>query len=386
MKKIVYLLILSVLISSCTATYYVKKGKYEKAFEKSIDKLRKKPTHEKSILALQKSYHQILKTKNDRITYLKKQNRDDVYSEIFDHYNRLKYLQEELETVLPLRLRGRNIDFPHTDYDDVMIKAKKKAADFYFNHGNQMLDKGDKFSARIAHRDFTDLKNFFPNYKNIDALLEEALQKGTSHVVIELENKTFFRLSKNFMKDLLPRNIAQLNKDWQSWHEAPQKSFDDYEVKISVVDISLSPGLEKENNFTEVKEVEEGWEYDLDANGNVKKDSLGNDIKIPKIVELTAYVKEFLQRREGHTHVEILFYDLQTNQRIKKVPADIVFFFENRFATVSGDIEAASKETRRLMRNRPMPFPSDADMLELSKEPLRDRIEDLIRQNQKVID
>ncbi len=386
MKRIIYLLILSIFIGSCTATYYVKKGNYEKAFEKSIKKLRKKHTHEKSILALKKSYHQILKTTNDRISYLKKQNRDDVYSEIFDHYNHLKYLQEELETVLPLRLNGRNIDFPHTDYDDQMIKAKKKAADFYFNHGNQMLEKGDKFSARIAYKDFTDLKNFFPNYKNIDALLEEALQQGTSHVVIELENKTFFRLSDNFMNDLLPRNLSKLNKDWQNWHESPRKSFDDYEVKISLVDISLSPGLEKENNYTELKEIEDGWEYELDEDGNVKKDSLGNDIKVPKIVELKAYVKEFLQRREGHTHVEILFYDLQTNQRIKKIPADVVFFFENRFATVSGDLEAASKATRRLMRNRPIPFPSDVDMLELSKEPLRERVEDLIRQNRKVID
>jgi hypothetical protein len=363
----------------------MKHGKYEKAFEAAVKKLRKNSSHEKSVIALKDSYNYILTKKYDRIKYLKAQKRDDVWDEIFHIYNRLKFLQEELQTVTPLYLNGKTIDFPYTDYDHEMVVAKKKAADFYASHGKQMLAKGDRFSARKAYKDFTDLKNFFPNYKNVDELLGEAYLKGLSNIVVKVENHSLYNLDKTFTEALLPRNFDKLGDKWQQWHNPPEESFDNFEVRISIENIEISQGLEKEKEYTETKEVEDGWEYELDANGNVKKDSLGNDIKIPKVVILEAIVKKVIQRREGYTHVEITFSDLSTNRRIKKVPANISFFFENRFATVNGDIEAVSKETRKLMRQGPLPFPSDIDMLELSKEPLQRRIENILSDNRQIV-
>ena len=385
MKNYISLGLIVLLLSSCSATYYVKHAKYEKAFEKAIVKLHKNPEHEKSILALRSAYNHILKKQYDRIAYLKAQKRDDLWSDIFHIYNHLKYLQEQLESVLPLRLHGKEVSFPHTDYDKEMISAKKIAADFYVRHGKQMLAKGDRFSARKAYEDFQQLKKFFPNFKNVDELLQKAYQQGLTNVLIDIDNRSFYNLSPAFLESLLPRDYEQLNGKWQSWHEIPQQDNDDYEVRISIEKIVLSPGLVKEKEYTETKEVDDGWEYELDENGNVKKDSLGNDIKVPKTKVLEALVKEYTRRREGHSKVEITFYALPSGQRLKKVPANIVFFFENQYATLSGDLKAASDRTRELMQQSPLPFPSDQDMLDISAEPLQKRIEDLLEDHRYLL-
>ncbi len=336
-------------------------------------------------MALQSAYNHILKSKYDRIAYLKAQKRDDLWSDIFHIYNHLKYLQEQLESVLPLRLHGKELVFPHTDYDQEMVAAKKKAADFYVKHGKLMLAKGDRFSAREAYKDFQELKKFFPHYKNVDELLEQAYQQGLTRVLIDIDNQSFYNLSPVFLESLLPRDYERLNGKWQMWHESPQQDNDDYEVRVSIEKIDLSPGLVKEKSYSETKEVEDGWEYELDANGNIKKDSLGNDIKVPKTKILEALVNEYTQRREGHSKVEITFFALSSGRRIKKIPAHISFFFENQYATVSGDLEAASDRTRQLMQQAPVPFPTDRDMLDISVEPLQKRIEDLLESNRYLL-
>ena len=48
------------------------------------------------------------------------------------------------------------------------------------------------------------------------------------------------------------------------------------------------------------KNIKDGFTYVLDTNGNVMKDSLGNDIKVDKIVKISAKKIEFEQTKSAN--------------------------------------------------------------------------------------
>ncbi len=41
-------------------------------------------------------------------------------------------------------MNGRSVDFPYVDYMPDMVNAKRKAADFYYAHGNELMKTGIK--------------------------------------------------------------------------------------------------------------------------------------------------------------------------------------------------------------------------------------------------
>ena len=52
--------------------------------------------------------------------------------------------QSLVRTVTPLNNNGRSVDFPYIDYMPEMVGAKRKAADFYYAHGNELMKAGYK--------------------------------------------------------------------------------------------------------------------------------------------------------------------------------------------------------------------------------------------------
>ena len=111
------------------------------------------------------------------------------------------------------------------------------------------------------------------------------------------------------------------------------------------------------------KEIEDGWDYVLDSNGNVLKDTLGNDVKIPRKVIIKARVLETFQQKEARVAGVLEFYDNHTKEVIRRenITADAIF--ENYASTFQGDRRALSADSKKRIGNRPLPFPTDVDLL-----------------------
>ena len=101
----------------------------------------------------------------------------------------------------------------------------------------------------------------------------------------------------------------------------------------------------------------------LDARGNVRKDSLGNDIKIPKKVKIVADVLEVYQRKAAKMEGFIEIRDAYTNNTLESEPLFAEHVFEHYAATFKGDERALSEESKRRIGNRPVNFPDDATMV-----------------------
>lgn len=378
MKKIIYISIFSMLIvfSGCTMSkHYLKQGQYDMATKEAVKKLRKKPTKEKHILVLEQAFPLANDIDNRRIKYLHEEGEPDRWDEIFHIYSDLEIRQVLVEGVTPLYVDGRKIDFPHVDYDQEIVEAKLKAAAYYYAHGKQLLNSGNRFSCRQAYDEFKIAKSYTSGYSDIDDLIEESFNKGLSHVLIIAINSTPFKLPNDFMVNLIDFPTADLNSFWIKYYSRDTRNGNyDVFVNVTLTIADVSRNNISHNEHTESKKVKDGWEYKLDKNGNIMTDSLGNKIKIDKYKIINCRVTETRQFKQAHIEGALNYVDSETSQIIKSVPVAADHTFEHFYTTANGDLDALTNETRAKLKSKPMPYPLDVEMIYAANETLRNVI------------
>ena len=82
--------------------------------------------------------------------------------------------------------------------------------------------------------------------------------------------------------------------------------------------LNVSPDLIQDKDLIEKKTVDNGFEYVLDAKGNVMKDTSGNDIKIKKYKEIQCTVIESHQQKDCNITGEIEFSCCQSTVPAQK--------------------------------------------------------------------
>ena len=95
----------------------------------------------------------------------------------------------------------------------------------------------------------------------------------------------------------------------------------------------------------------------MDENGNVAKDSLGNDIKEDKFVIVKALLMESKQFKSAVVEARADFYNSVTKQKMRsiKVGSESNFIhFSTRL--LAGDKRAVSSETKRRLGVGSVPF------------------------------
>jgi len=388
MKQFIRLFLVLLIVSGCgSSKKQLQRGNYDAAIEKAVKKLRKNPGSEDDILILDRSYNVANEQNIERINFLRLEGNPGTWDEILTLYSRLKNRQTLVRTVLPLKLSTRTVNYEYNNYDLEIVEAKQKAAEYYFAHGKQIMENDTKEAYRQAYYEFQKAKEYWGDYENIDDLLAETRYKGMSRVLVTVENKTHLKLSKEFEEDLLAINHQRLNSEWVEYHTRHLDDNIDYDylsfINLKIIDVS--PELVKETDRIEKKEIDDGWQYVLDKNGNVMKDSVGNDIKLKKYKTLTCTVIETVQQKSVHIEGDVEI--IQTNPRrlLKKDPIGAETFFEHHSARAIGNIEALSSESRKIVESDPVPFPHDFDMIFQCSETLKLAIRDILYMNRRYI-
>ncbi|MFA4852023.1 MAG: hypothetical protein WC599_05845 [Bacteroidales bacterium] len=387
MKKAATIFILITLtVSGCVSSKkFMQKGEYDMAISKSVKKLMKKPEKVKEISVLTQSYKNANQKDIENITYLKKTGQPDIWDKIFITYFKMKKRQESVR-VLPQPILDK-IGFEYVNYDQEIIEAKKKAAEYFYIHAQSLLKKGDRSNSRSAYYEFKKVKEYYNSYKDADSLLTVALFQGTANILFKIKNQTTILLPADFEEALTKISLSDLNKLWLNYDakEVKGRSYD-YEILVNIKAIDVSPESVKEIHYIETKEIEDGFTYLLDQNGNVVKDSLGNDIKVPKYKTIVCEVIENQQKKTAIITGTLDFLSKETNQLIKTDPITAQTFFENYCAMAVGDINALKAETRKKIGNRPLPFPSDPAMILQAGEILKGMVKDIIWNNKYLFD
>jgi hypothetical protein len=385
MKSILATLVSLLILSGCSSPEkLLQQGNYDGIIEKSVKNLIKKPESSEDAMMLDKAYKLANERDLERIKYLKIENNPNTWDEMLSLYNNLKNRQASVKRVLPLHIGNETIQYPYVDFDAEIVAAKRKAAEYYNSHGRKLMENKDKESFRQAYYELVRAKNYSgDSYYDLDQIISEAKYQGMSRVLIGVVNKTILNLPQEFTDGLVAVNARELNSEWVEYYtrKLDENVSYDYYVDIILQTINVSQDLTKDRDFIEKRRIDDGFEYVLDAKGNVMKDTSGNDIKIKKYKEVQCTVIETRQLKDCNITGEIEFMSVNPQALIKKQPIAAGTHFEYVSARAIGDVNALSAETKKMIEAKPIPFPDDIQMILDCTEALKKSIHEAVNYN-----
>ncbi len=389
MKRIVYFLIAALVLTSCgSSKKMLEKGNYDAAIQRAVRKIRKKPDSPKDIQTLDRAYKIANDQDMERVTFLEREDNPDNYEEVFAIYTRMKNRQSLVRTVLPMNLNGRSIDYPYVDYDAKIISAKRKAAEYYYHSGKNLMKSGTKEAYRQAYMEMTRAQEYSGGmYPDLEPLIEEARFKGISRVIVLVNNMTHMKLDPQWEEDLLEIDTRGFENEWVEYHfkHLNDNIAYDYTIFVNLESIAISPDDVKEKDNLYKKKVEDGFDYALDARGNVMKDTAGNDIKIPRYKELQCTLIETHQFKSVRIDGNVEILSENPKKLLRKEPIGAEHIFEHHSARVVGDLEALDAEAKKMVEQEAVPFPTDFEMLFMCTETLKPAIREGINKNRQYI-
>ena len=382
-KKSSLLFFSLILVIGCVSSEkYLQKGQYDKAINKSVKKLRKDADNDKELYVLKEAYTKANSFDMDRISFLEKEDRDENHLDIYNLYLRLDSRQDRIKT-LPTSVMS---EFELVDYDDKLIASKEQAAEVSYERGLEYLQRGDRESARRAYREFDRVRSIYSNYKDVDAKLRESRYLGTNQVLFVIENNSQSVLPERFDEELRKIGLSDLNGRWIQYNVYEDEEAEyDYFVVLNIQNIAVSPERIDREKYTDSKEIQDGTKYVLDERGNVKKDSLGNDIREPNMITVEAEITQARQWKEGIVGGTIDYIDLRSDQLVKTEAISVTALFEHFSATYAGDERALSDESKKKLGDDPVPFPPSEVMLMHAADLLKDRTKEIMYRNRGLL-
>lgn len=383
-----YLFIFTIFLSGCgSSRKQLERGNYDAAIDKAVRELRRNPRDEKQAEILSQSYRVANDQDNERIRLLKMEGRANGWDEIYLIYRALNDRQSIVKTVTPINLKGRSIDFPYVDYIPEMVAAKRKAADFYFAHGTELMKSGLKDSYRQAFAEFLRAKEYVGDYPGIDQKIMDAKYLGMSRVLVSLQNTSIIKFPPEFERDLLALDLPALNSEWVEYHtQSPGGDTQwDYFVNVNIKNIAVSNDNSLVRDSVIKREVEDGFTYVLDKKGNVMKDTLGNDIKQKKYKTVQCALVETVQSKACQIVGDVEVIQLNPGKTVKKDPIGAQSNFENVSSRALGDIQALNQQQLERTKSAIVPFPPDIEMVLRCSESLKLAIRGAIMNDRRFI-
>ncbi len=389
MKKILpFIFIFSIILAGCgSSKKQLQKGNFDAAIDKAVKQLRKDNTDTKQIDILTQSYEKANDQDKERVRYLKMEGRPSNWDEIYLVYKALNDRQSLVRTVTPLSMNGRSIDFPYVDYLPEMVTAKRKAADFYYAHGNELMKNDLKDSYRQAYAEFVRAKQYVGDYEGIDNKIQDAKYLGMSRVFISIQNNSIIKFPPEFEQDLLALDLPGLNSEWVEYHtqNLNDNTTYDYFINVTVKNIAVSPDNTVQRDSVIKRDVEDGFTYVLDKKGNVMKDTLGNDLKLKKYKTLQCALVESVQSKTCRIEGDVEVIQMNPNKVLKKDPIGAQSDFEHISSRALGDTQALNAQQLERTKSAQVPFPSDIEMVVRCSESLKMAIRGAIQNDRRYI-
>ena len=243
---------------------------------------------------------------------------------------------------------------------------------------------GNRRLAREAHEDFKGIKKYDDNYRDVVQLSEQAYILGINHIYVKVENDSRVALPSAFERELESIFVRDMNSKWTKYHTfQDDKLRYEYTIVARMTDIDVSPEGERRDHYIEEKQIEDGFDYVLDGKGNVKKDSLDNDLKTKRWIKADVFTIH--QKKDARVFGYLEYYDNRTKEKVLSRPLTSNVHFENFMTNFEGDRRALTEETCRRLGGRRMPFPQDGDMLLTAAENMKADTKRLIQDNDHIV-
>lgn len=371
-----YFVLASVIFTiSCSksGTKALEKGNYYEAVLQSVEKLRKDSDNSKALEVLPTAYRNAQEEFTRDISRVRNANQQFRWETILEYYNKLNKMQESIERCTACR----RIVSPQTYFRETEEARDNAAAERYVL-GNDILSRKNlsKIDARAAYDHFEKITIFAPNYKDARNRLEEALDLGSVHVVVEQPkiNSRLYQYSNEYFQDKVEeflRTNRRINKFIRFYAPEEAKTVKlkpDHVVRLEIIDFVVGETniATDRQNVTSKDSVKTG-----EATVNGKK------VPVYGKVNATIIKSRKAVRSRGILSMEI--FDYQTNKTLSREEIPGEYTWVNEWASFNGDERALTTTELNMTRNREqLPPPPQQLFIEFTK-PIYDQVTSRIR-------
>lgn len=344
--KAVLLIAASIIFISCSksGTKALDKGDYYNAVLQSVDKLKKDVDNEKSLAVLPEAYTYASQDLLADISSAKNANQQFRFERVLNDYAKLNKMHDLIARCMPCR----RVISP-TSYFKEAEEARDLAANERYRYANEMLEKGTIESGREAFDSFEELFQFAPNFKDVRAKMDEALDAGSYHVVVEQPtiNSRTYQLSHEYFQEQIDeflRENKRVNKFIRFYSPSEAKASKvkpDHIVRLEFVDFVVGETFleKKETTLTSVDSVKTGT-------ATVK----GEKVDVYAKVKAKFYDNRKVVNSKGLLVMEI--FDFQNDKLLKKEELPGEFTWVNEWASFNGDERALTDKELALTKNK----------------------------------
>jgi len=360
-------------------------GNYQQAINSALRNLadnKDKKGNQPYVLMLEEAFSKNMERELQNISYLEKDGNPANLEAIYKGYSQLKNIQQRIRPLMPLYLRdeGRDARFNFKNFDEDIIDSKDRLSEYLYDNALSLFKNASgKLDYRRAYEDFRYLNEINPGFANTKEQMELAYQKGLDFVKVKMINDTQMVIPNRLEEELLNFNTYGLDDLWTQYHSNPLSEIKyDYEMQVEFKDINISPEQVNEKQFIKEKQVVDGYKYLEDENGNLVKDSLGNEIKVDNFKTVTCNYYQFTQQKLAQVTGTVSYIDLQTRQPLNTYPLSSEFVFQHVYANYNGDKRALDNNLVALLNLGAVPFPSNEQMVYDAGEDLKARLKEIV--------
>lgn len=328
LKSIVLFLIISLNynVIAQTLTNDASTRELDKTIDKLIPKAKKDKLKESQLALLTESYHKANQIEHQRIMELRKSGQPDIWIEIYYRVCSINARQNKIKT-LPDNVKT-SMDFKLLNLDDEIENSREKAELYICAKSNLLLKNINEENLKEVETLVEHLSKINPQSRNIDDLRLKSVIMPSKQILFRIATPTEL---------YLPDNFAQLALD-----------FDDntiYDIPFDIV-------------------PDENKEYDLMIRVMIEKKMVSPERVNTATFEeknngKVAMVTDKTMSKTASVFGQIEFVDVENETILVSTPFDIGSTFVHHYAEIKGDSEACSEQTKELMKQQRVDFPSD---------------------------
>lgn len=336
------------------------RGDYYDAVTKSINRLRQKPDHSKSIETLKSAYPLAVEYFETQATNEIASNSEFKWKNAIQAYSNINNLYEQIRTCPGCM---KVIRSPKNYYAEIG-PLKEKAAEESYNAGITALMKGTRNDARRAYFNFVDVQSFSPGYKDVVEYLGKSKWEATLKVILEqipvparynlsggfFQNKVEEYVHKNYPEQGFIKFYTPLEAKSTNLEQADQI------LRIQFDDFSVGNTNVKEKEETVTKDSVKVGETKIEG----KKVPVYNTVK----AKLTTFRKEVI----SNGLLSMIVIDARTNGVLTHKKFEGQHSWVNTWARFNGDERALTELQLNLCKQKEMQPPGAQDLfLEFTK-------------------
>lgn len=380
MKTIIYTLAVSIILylSSCSksGTKALERGNFYEAVLQSAEKLTKDIDNSKASAVLPEAYRNAQNEFLRDIDRARNANQQFRWETILDYYQKLNNMQAAIDRCMACR----RLVNPQSYFREEDNARESAAAERYALGIDLMKVPAGRLpsreSARAAYNNFERIASFAPNYRDVQSRMEEALNAGSFHVVLEQPkiNSRLFQYSNEYFQgkiDEFLRTNRRMNKfiRFYSPQEARSAKLNpDQVVRLEFIDFVVG-----ETNVTHDRVTVTSKDSVKTGEATIN----GKKVPVYGIVKAQLIRSHKAVRSRGILSMEI--FDYQTNRILSREEIPGEFTWVNDWASYNGDERALSQADRALAQRREEMPPAPQQLFIEFTKPIYDQVTNRIR-------